>query len=88
VTGGLHERDATQWWVRLRCGACGRSREWSTAANEATQLERDLAPGLRRITSTIAALDRERMGREADAFIAALDRDLIDPADFARRLPR
>jgi hypothetical protein len=54
---------------------------------DAQQLERDLAPGMRQIDAVVTRLDRERMLREADAFIAALARDLIDPADFARRAP-
>ena len=29
-------------------------------------------------------LERARMAAEADVFVAALQRDLIDPADFAR----
>ena len=83
-----HESDKAHWWVRLRCGVCGRSRELTITDDEATQLERDLAPGLREIATTVAGLDRERMLQEAEIFIAALERDLIDPADFARRLPR
>jgi hypothetical protein len=83
-----HESDEAHWWVRLRCGACGESREVTITDDEATQLERDLAPGLREIATTVAGLDRERMLQEAEIFIAALERDLIGPADFARRLPR
>lgn len=83
-----HESDEAHWWVRLRCGACGGSREVTITDDEATQLERDLAPGLRQIATTVAGLDRERMLQEAEIFIAALERDLIGPADFARRLPR
>jgi hypothetical protein len=79
------EEDRTYWWVRLRCGACGRSREVFVTDDDAKQLERDLAPGLREIASTVDRLDRERMLREVDAFTAALDRDLIGPDDFARR---
>ena len=83
-----HESDESHWWVRLRCGACGWSREVIITDDEAKRLERDLAPGLREIETTVAGLDRERMLQEAEIFIAALDRDLIGPADFARRLPR
>ena len=83
-----HESDASHWWVRLRCGACAWSCEAVISDDEAKRLERDLAPGLRAISSTVERLDRERMLREVDAFTAALDRDLIGPGDFARRLRR
>ena len=82
-----HESDETQWWVRLRCGECAWSREAIITNAEAKQLERDLEPGLRKIAKAAAKLDRERMLRETDVFIAALQRDLIGPADFTRDLP-
>ena len=83
-----HEADASSWWVRLRCGACGWTREDVISDEDAKQLEWDLAPGIRAIKKAVAKLDRERMEREADAFITALEHDLIGPADFGRRLPR
>ena len=36
------------------------------------------------IERVLLQIDRERMREEADAFVVALERDLIDPADFAR----
>jgi hypothetical protein len=83
-----HEADESSWWVRLRCGACGRTREGLFSDADVHRLERDLAPGVRAINEEVAKLDRERMEREADTFSAALERDLIGPADFARGLPR
>jgi hypothetical protein len=83
-----HENSDSDWWVRLRCGACGCTRTGVISDADAQRLERDLAPGLRVIEATVAQLDRERMRSEADAFIEALERDLIDAADFARRAPR
>jgi hypothetical protein len=83
-----HESDETRWWVRLRCGECAWSREAVITDAEAKQLERDLEPGLREIAKAAAKLDRERMLRETDVFVAALRRDLIGPADFGRDLPR
>jgi hypothetical protein len=80
-----HEHDRAHWWVRLRCGACGVSREVVVSDADVKQLERDLEPGLRRIAATVDRLDHERMLREVEAFTAALDRDLIGPDDFARR---
>jgi hypothetical protein len=83
-----HESGDSAWWVRLRCGACAWTREDVISDEEAHRLERDLAPGLREIAHTVGSLDRERMEREADAFITALAHDLIGPSDFACRLPR
>ena len=83
-----HETNTSSWWVRLRCGDCGWTREGVFTDGEVNRLERDLAPGVRAITVEVARLDRQRMEREADAFIAALARDLITPEDFGRRLRR
>jgi hypothetical protein len=83
-----HESNESRWWVLLRCGVCAWSREAIITDNEAKQLERDLELGLREIASVVDTLDRERMVREAERFIAALHRDLIGPADFAPHLPR
>ena len=79
-----HESGDSAWWVRLRCGACGFTRVGVISNADAQQLERDLSPGMRQIKQAVLRLDRARMLREADAFITALERDLIDPADFAR----
>jgi len=83
-----YEADKSSWWVRLRCGACAWTREDVFSDDDVKRLERDLAPGLDAMAKAVARLDRERMEREADVFIAALARDLIGPADFARRLRR
>lgn len=83
-----YEADESSWWVGLRCGGCAWTREGVFSDDDVERLERDLAPGLDAIAKAVARLDRERMEREADVFIAALARDLIGPADFARRLRR
>jgi hypothetical protein len=83
-----HTHDESRWWVLLRCGECGWSREAIITDAEAEQLERDLEPGLRKIAKAEAKLDRERMVCEGEVFLAALRRDLIGPADFTRDLRR
>src|SRR3954463_7455933 len=80
-----HESDELHWWVRLRGGACDWVRETNLTQADAEQLERELAPGLAAIATIAAELERERMIGEVEVFIAALGRDLIGPADFARR---
>jgi hypothetical protein len=80
-----HAVDESRWWIRLRCGECSVSREVVVSNDEAHRLERDLAPGLCAIAAAVARLERERMTREADVFVAGLERDLIHADDFARR---
>jgi hypothetical protein len=79
------EHDETRWWVRLRCGACGESRETVITDDQAERLERALAAGRRTIAATVERLDRERMLWELDVVVAALERDLIGASDFASR---
>ena len=83
-----YEADESSWWVRLRCGACAWTREGVFSDDDVKRLERDLGSGVDAVAKAVAKLDRERMEREAEVFIAALARDLIGPTDFARRLPR
>jgi hypothetical protein len=79
--------DESRWWIRLRCGECASSRDVVVGDDAAELLERDLEPGLREIAAAIARLDRERMTREVDAFIAELENGLIRADDFGRRKP-
>ena len=58
------ETDTSRWWVLLRCGACGWSREVIIGDDEAKQLERDLEPGLRQIATVLDTLERDRTERE------------------------
>ena len=73
----------SQWLIQLRCGECGCWQEVRLSNEEAADfdavLDRQMAPMMR----TLARLDRERMQLEVDAFVAALQRDLFDAADFA-----
>jgi hypothetical protein len=79
-----HTIDDSRWWIRLRCGECAWWRDVTVSQEAAERLESDLEPGLRTIASVVARLDRERMRRDVDAFIAELEHDLIDADDFAR----
>lgn len=78
------EVDDSRWWIRLRCGECAWTREVVVTDDAAQRLERDLEPGLREIAAAAAQLERRRMMREVDVFVAGLERDLIDADDFAR----
>jgi hypothetical protein len=80
---GWQEADRAHWWVRLRCGECGAWRE-GTFSDEALEgFERKLDEEAREMAAAADRLHWEWRSREADAFAAALDRDLIDAGDFA-----
>ena len=73
------------WWMSLRCGACG-AREQRVVPNaEAERFGQRLDAAAAEIAAAADRLDRERLGDEADAFGAALARDLIDARDFHPR---
>ena len=77
--------DEERWHMLLRCGACDTYRDVTAADDVARAYERDLAHGMRTIRIALEKVDRERMAGQADAFVAALQRDLIDAADFVGR---
>jgi len=76
--------DESRWSVLLRCGECRREREVVVPLGVVARLDDDIRTATHTIARALERADRERLAREADAFAAALDRDLIDAADFAR----
>jgi hypothetical protein len=70
--------------MSLRCGECGHDRQVVVTDEVASRYEDDLREAAHAIARTLFEEDRKRLEREAEAFAAALDRDLIDAADFAR----
>ena len=79
------EDDDDHWKLLLRCAECETYREVVVANDVAKRYELDLERGMAEIASTLKRLDRLRMIALLDTFIAALERDLIDAADFAPR---
>jgi hypothetical protein len=73
----------TQWRILLRCGNCDRRREVIVTNEHASEFECDVARDIAAITRGLERLDSERLLAQADAFAAALARDLIDASDFA-----
>ena len=71
------------WWVLSRCGECNVWCEIGITDAQAARLDCVLDRQLNAIHRAAAQLEGERMAAEADAFIDALHRDLIDAADFA-----
>jgi hypothetical protein len=74
----------THWLMALRCGECGHERGVVVGDDVARRYDQDLGRATQIIARALAREDRERLAREADVFAAALRRDLIDAADFAR----
>ena len=73
-----------RWCIQLHCGECDVWRSVSVTNAEAKEFDRVLECQIAAIERVLTEIDCERMREEADAFFAALERDLIDPADFAR----
>ena len=74
--------DGARWSMTLRCGECGWQREVVVADDVVARFDEDARAASRTIARALERADHERLAREADAFAAALDRDLIDAADF------
>jgi hypothetical protein len=81
----LHEHGRDHWWLQLRCGECGAWRVTVLDEQGAERFQNDYEAHVTLIEKDAERLDRERMELEADVFAQALERDLIDAADFARR---
>lgn len=72
------------WLIQSRCGECGASRSEVMTNAEAKRFDIALARQSEEIARSLARIDREQMTAEIDRFVAALDLDLIDAADFVR----
>jgi hypothetical protein len=79
------ELDEQQWRMLLRCGLCETYRSVVVANDEAKAYDRDLQRGMDQIAASLERCEHERMAAELRVFVAALERDLIDAADFAPR---
>jgi hypothetical protein len=71
-----------RWHMLLRCGACGTYRDVTAPDDVAQAYERDISRGMAEIRTAVDRMDRDRMASQTDAFVVALQRDLIDAGDF------
>jgi hypothetical protein len=76
------ESGPADWWIVLRCGGCGASRE-VVASNAAVaaydiRLDEDMSA----INSAADRLQHELLSAEADTLAAAFQRDLLTADDF------
>jgi hypothetical protein len=76
--------DGGTWWMLLRCGACGASREETVPDGDAERYDRELDRAEHRMRLAAERLSRERLEEQADRFATALELDLIGAEDFAR----
>lgn len=76
--------DGDTWWMLLRCGGCGVSREETVPDAEAERYDRELDLAERRMRRAAERLDKERLEDQANSFATALALDLIGAEDFAR----
>jgi hypothetical protein len=72
-----------RWWMFLRCGECGVSREVTVSNEEAGRFEAALHARAKIVARTVKELEDERISVEVAGFATALEHDLIVPADFA-----
>ena len=54
-------READAWWMHLRCGACGSSREVVVPDAEAQRYDAELDRGMHEIARGLDRLEREEM---------------------------
>jgi hypothetical protein len=76
--------DGGTWWMLLRCGACGASREENVPDEDAERYDRELDLAEHRMRCEAERLRKELFEEEADSFATALRLDLIGVEDFAR----
>ena len=72
------------WWMHLRCAQCGHEREVVVGNAEAERFDEALDRRADPIARTLHRLDVDRMKAWVESVTVALQRDLIDAADFAR----
>jgi hypothetical protein len=77
--------DGGTWWMLLRCGACGTSREETVPDGEAERYDQELDLAEYRMRRAADKLAEELLEEQADSFATALRLDLIGAEDFARR---
>jgi hypothetical protein len=77
------EFDALRTRVALRCAECETWRRVVVTIWTLEAYQRGLALDRTEMEESLARLEHDRMVAATHAFIAALRRDLVDPADFS-----
>lgn len=76
------ESGAADWWLLLRCGECGTSREVVASNAVVAAYDSRLDEGMIAINQAADRLAREALAAEADTLVTALDLDLLGADDF------
>ena len=76
------ESGPADWWLLLRCGSCGESREVVATNDAVAAYDNQLDEGMQEINAAAERLAREALAAEADALGTALDMDLLGADDF------
>ena len=72
------------WWMHLRCAQCEHQREVVVGNAEAEAFDEALDRRADPIARTLHRIDVDSMRAWVESVTVALQRDLIDAADFAR----
>jgi DNA-directed RNA polymerase subunit RPC12/RpoP len=72
------------WWMALRCAQCGHEREVVVGNEEAERFDEALDRRADPIATALHRIDTAHMQSWVESVTVALQRDLIDAADFAR----
>jgi transcription elongation factor Elf1 len=72
------------WWMALRCAQCGHEHEVVVPNSEAEAFDEALDRRADPIARALHLIDTDRMKAWVESVTVALQRDLIDAADFAR----
>ena len=76
------EQGPADWWLMLRCGSCGTSREVVASNAAVAAYDSHLDEGMQEINAAAEQLAREALAAEADALGTALGMDLLGADDF------
>jgi hypothetical protein len=76
------ESGPADWWLLLRCGSCGASREVVASNAAVAEYDCHLDDGMQEINAAAELLAREQLAVEADTLSVALQRDLLSADDF------
>jgi hypothetical protein len=76
------ESGPADWWIMLRCGGCGISREVVASNAAVAAYDSRLDAEMSAINLAADRLERELLAAEADTLAAAFQRDLLTADDF------
>jgi transcription elongation factor Elf1 len=76
------ESGPADWWLLLRCGGCGASRDVVASNAAVDAYDRQLDEEMAVINAAAERMEREVLAAEADNFATALELDLLGADDF------